>query len=55
MGKFKAVPIKYTPFQISHPRNVTPKILKEINKEIFSLLALIFQCIELFCYIHLQH
>lgn len=55
MGKFKAVPIKFTPFQICHPRNVTPRILKEINGEFFSLLARIFQCNELFHYINLQH
>lgn len=36
MGRFKAVPIRFTPFQVHHPRNVTPRILKEIKEEFFS-------------------
>lgn len=34
-GKIKTLSIKFIPFQINHPRNVTPRILKEIKEEIF--------------------
>lgn len=54
MRKLKAGLIKSMHFQIYCPRDFTPTILKEINEDIFSLLALILQCIKQLHYIHLQ-